>query len=142
MWFNTVHALIVVSILLLILIKHEFSLVNYVFVLVILCTQLFLVRTSYACRMEQFEDGVSKFRKVDTDSMSKLYGLPLQIKTHISGGIQTLIDNMKANNPVSLIQSSDAQYSDERVRKQYKYVNYMLEKIKLFDAKIYSEIVS
>lgn len=140
-----VHTIIVLCIFALLVVKTSFPSYTYMFVFIILSMQLFLVYTSYSTNYQHeehfYDDALATLHTIDTSSMQKLLSIPTVIKSNISEGIQTLIDNGNSNDKVDVIQASDSQYKDIDVRKAYKHINYFLEKVKHFDTSIYETIV-
>jgi hypothetical protein len=78
---------------------------------------------------------------LDTTKLVKLTKVPNIIKNNVNEGIEELIQTSKNKDESSFLVPQNTKYVDENVRKQYKHIDYLLEKIRLFDDDIYKVLV-
>lgn len=153
MLFNITHLFIVLSILVLLFIKTEFPWHVYTFVLILLCTQLYLVYSDFNRKVEEFDatsagaqdaSGALALHPLDTSALTKLTTIPDKIKFHVNEGLDDLISVGKNKDNYIQVDPNDktnTQYADKSVRLAYKHIDYLLAKIKLFDLGIYNALV-
>lgn len=141
MLFKLLHLFIVSSVFLLLVIKMDFSWGIYVFVLALLSVQLYLVYTeNKVITREEFEDsGNTNIHPLDFTGMKQLTSVPEKVAAHVNDGIQSIIDVSKSHD--NFVNLDVTKYPDIRVRLAYKHIDYLLEKIKLFDSAIYEALV-
>lgn len=140
MFLHIVHWIIVTLVFILIMIKYEFSTHVYFTLLLILSLDLFFVYTKYKQhKTEQFEE--TTLHPLDTVGMKKVFEIPGIIQDNVVDGVQTMIDSTSADDEMSTIYDTNDRYKDVQVRKAYKHIDYLLEKIKRFDSKIYESMV-
>jgi hypothetical protein len=136
-----VNYLVVLCICALLLTKAQFKAYTYTFVLVLLMIQLFLVYTDHKLRIERFEEAAGTLETLDSTSAKRLIEIPKVIKTDVNDGIQALIDSTTSEDETSILYEKNVKYADSTVRKQYKHIDYLLEKIRIFNPVIYNTIV-
>lgn len=152
MLFNILHLIIVISLFVLILIKVDLNVFTYIIVVTLLSNQLYIlyVENTHIQGREPFAitDDTSnglKFPKVNPIKIDEYEALiektPIVIKTHINDGIQDLIDSSKSKDEYSTLYERHDSYKDAEKRKQYKHVDYLLEKLKLADKDFYAAVV-
>jgi hypothetical protein len=78
---------------------------------------------------------------LDTSKLVGLTKVPNIIKNNVNEGIEELIQTSKNKDESSFLVPQNTKYVDENIRKQYKHIDYLLEKIRLFDHDIYKVLV-
>jgi hypothetical protein len=144
----------IVLILVLIVIKYKFPPHTYYIICIILIGQLFFVYTkNNTYNSETFEEVIQTSlidqispelkccNKIDTEKLAKLTKVPSIVKNNVNDGIQELIESTKGKEESATLEAQNTKYTNPKVRKDYKHIDYLLEKIKLFDHDIYSAIV-
>lgn len=152
-----IHTLVVVSLLVIILARPTWgSNTTYMSVFGILLVQLYFVFAQF--RLETFvdtpatdatvttvptEDNASTtLHSINTASMSKLINIPSKIQKDITGGMDDLLHTMKGKeDKVAMLMSQNKRYANQNVRKQYKHIDYLLEKVKIFNNAVYDALV-
>lgn len=139
--------LIVILTLYLIMVKYDFSVFIYTSLLLVLMIELFFVYNKYKKNcLEMFEDTkvaptATELHTLDTIGMSKLWKIPGVVQTNVVGGVQAVIDSTSSDDEMATLYDTNSKYKDAELRKSYKHIDYLLEKIRLFDSKIYEALV-
>jgi hypothetical protein len=107
--------------------------------------QLFFVYKHYSITTAEFFEDTPENLKccktLDTATMSKLIGVPGTVTKHVNSGVQDLIDSAKSKDEYALLAPQNTKYKDENVRKEYKHIDYLLEKLKSYDENVYNKLV-
>jgi hypothetical protein len=129
------HLAVVAVAISLILAKVGMNLKTYVVIFSVLSFQLFsLIPWN---QVEFFQDG-EILKTLDMTGISRLYSIPGKVKNHIVPGIQTLIDSSKSQETIAMVYPKDY---DTATMIDYKQIDYMLEKIKVFSEDIYHSLI-
>ena len=140
--FTYVHVFIVVSIAILIIIKVDISIQMFLFLFSMLSIQFWLIYSKFkVSRKELFQDDLT-LHSLDIASLKKLQNLPKHAQTYINNGLDALIETTTSKTELSQLSPEDKIYSDVNVRKQYKHIDYLLQKIKEFDINVYDALIS
>lgn len=137
-----VHLTLVAIFITMILLKYGTeSNITFVIYVLLLSSQLALVYTELSQKNnEHFRDnpGLQPF---DANGLQKLVDLPNNMTQPISSGLDLMIENTSGKSEYSNIYNTMTSYKDTQRRKEYKHIDYLLEKIKVLDKSLYSSMV-
>lgn len=118
------------------------NIIVFIIMLSILITQMYMIQKDKIINLENYEESeVLKIKDLDLTHVKKLGDLPNVTKRNINDGLDAIISSTSGKGEFTSLYESTERYKDEGVRKAYKHIDYFLEKLNLFDGKIYDVIV-
>jgi hypothetical protein len=137
-----IHITLIVIFIILILLKYgtesNFTFAIYLFLLTSQLTLLHLELEQK--KQENFKDNIT-MQSFDAGGLQKLVELPNKMTQPISSGLDLMIENTSGKTEYSNIYSNMKNYKDINRRKEYKHIDYLLEKIKVLDKNIYATLI-
>lgn len=140
-----IHLILIFIFMILILLKcgseSNITFLTYLFLLISQLSLLYFELERK--RNEQFNEngGDVKIQEFNKNFLWKLVDLPKRISQPISSGLDVMLESTTGKSEYSNIYQNMHQYKDANLRKQYKHIDYVLEKIKVLDKNIYNQIV-
>lgn len=115
--------------------------ITFVIYVLLLSSQLALVYTELLQKnKEDFRENIA-LQSFDANGLEKLVDLPNKMTQPISSGLDLMIETTSGKSEYANIYDNMKLYKSMQLRKEYKHIDYLLEKIKVFDKSIYNAIV-
>lgn len=136
-----VHIFIVLSVTVLVLIKFNMTMSMFLTLFGMLSIQLYMVYYNYCVHVKEHFSDIPSLHNFDKQALEKLYTIPHDAQLLVSSGLDALIATTSSKTESTILSERNKNYEAESIRKEYKHIDYFLEKLHVFDANIYESLV-